>query len=136
MQTQVAPCMRCRRLFNYVSGDRLCPKCREEVESEFQKVKDYIRENKGCNVIEVAEACEVSEKQIKEWVRQERLEMTTPTGDITCQKCGIAITSGRYCDKCRAEMVGEFKEAVKKDAPAPEPPKDTGDNKDRMRFLR
>lgn len=135
MQTQVTPCSRCRMLFNYISGDRLCPRCREEVESDFQRVKDYIRDNKGCNVIEVAEACEVSDRQIKEWIKQERLELTAPTGDIVCKKCGIPIMSGRYCDKCRGEMIHDFKEAVRPEKPAPEPPMPQGDHKYRMRFL-
>ncbi len=136
MQSTIQACTRCRRLFNYVGGDKVCPACKEEVEKEFQNVKEYIRDHKGCNIVEVAEFCEVSEKQIKEWVRQERLILTEPLGDIVCEKCGVPIMSGRYCDKCRAEMVGELNAAIHKEAPKPVEKKESTDHKDRMRFLK
>ncbi|MCR5410756.1 MAG: flagellar protein [Lachnospiraceae bacterium] len=135
MQTQTMACTRCRRLFNYIGGERLCPSCKEESEKEFQRVRDYIWDHKGCNLVEVSEFCEVSEKQIKEWIRSERLEFYSPAGDIVCEKCGTPIISGRFCDKCRSEMVGELKSAIKKDAPAPPVKKNNSDHKDRMRFL-
>lgn len=136
MQSTIQTCTRCRRLFNYIGGDKLCPACKEEVEKEFQNVKEYIRDHKGCNIVEVAEFCEVSENQIKEWVRQERLILTEPLGDIACEKCGVPIMSGRYCDKCRAEMVGELNAAIYKEAPKPVEKKESTDHKDRMRFLK
>lgn len=136
MKSTIQTCTRCRRLFNYIGGDKVCPACKEEVEKEFQNVKEYIRDHKGCNIVEVAEFCEVSEKQIKEWVRQERLILTEPLGDIVCEKCGVPILSGRYCDKCRAEMVGELNAAIHKEAPKPVEKKESTDHKDRMRFLK
>ncbi len=136
MQSNIESCQKCRRFFNYIGGDKLCPACKEEMEKEFQKVKEFIREHKGCNMVEVAELCEVSEKQIKEWIRQERLILTEPMGDITCEKCGAPILSGRFCAKCRAEMVGELNSAFKKEASAPAPAKPESDHKDRMRFLK
>lgn len=135
MQTQTMACTRCRKLFNYIGGERLCPACKEEADKEFRRVKEYIWENRGCNMAEVAEACEVSEKQIKEWVRAERLEFYSPTGDIVCEKCGTPIISGRFCDKCRGEMVGELKAAIHVEKPKPVEKKDNSDHKDRMRFL-
>ena len=58
-------CRNCKKLFNYVTGEKICPKCREELEEKFQEVKDYIRNNPGANVDQVAEECEVTVKQIK-----------------------------------------------------------------------
>ena len=131
---EVQTCTRCRRFFNYIGGERICPACKEEVEKEFQKVKDYIRENKGATVIQVAEECEVSEKQIREWVREERLELTATDGAFVCEKCGVAITSGRFCAKCKADMVDTLNSAIKKDEPKPEPKKNNRDG-NKMRFL-
>ena len=51
-------CKNCKRLFNYIAGDPICPKCKELLEDKFQEVKKYIRENPGSNVDEVAEAGE------------------------------------------------------------------------------
>ena len=73
---EVQTCSRCRKFFNYIGGERICPACKEEVEKEFQKVKEYIRDNRSATVIQVAKECEVSEKQIRQWVREERLELS------------------------------------------------------------
>lgn len=132
---EVQTCTRCRRFFNYIGGERLCPSCKEEIEKEFQKVKEYIRENRGATVIQVATDCEVPEKQIREWVRQERLELSSTDGEFVCEKCGASITSGRFCAKCKNDMVDSLNSAIKKEEPKPEPKKDThGGNK--MRFLK
>lgn len=35
----VKNCRKCKRLFNYIGGQQICPACREAIEAEFQKVK-------------------------------------------------------------------------------------------------
>lgn len=132
---EVQTCTRCRKFFNYVGGERLCPACKEEVEKEFQKVKEYIRENKTATVVQVADECEVSERQIRQWIKEERLELSISDGAIICEKCGAAITSGRFCEKCKAEMVNSLNTAIKKDEPKPEVKKSTRDG-NKMRFLK
>ncbi len=132
---EVQTCSRCRKFFNYIGGERICPACKEEVEKEFQKVKEYIRDNRGASVLEVARECEVSEKQIREWVREERLELSSRDGEFVCEKCGASITSGRFCDKCKNEMVDSLNSAIKKEAPKPEAPKKLRDG-NKMRFLK
>ena len=132
---EVQTCSRCRKFFNYIGGERICPACKEEVEKEFQKVKEYIRDNKGASVLEVSRECEVSERQIREWVREERLELSSRDGEFVCEKCGASITSGRFCDKCKNEMVDSLNSAIKKEAPKPEAPKKLRDG-NRMRFLK
>ena len=66
-------CRNCKKLFNYIAGEKLCPACKEKLEEKFQKVKKYIEENPRENINQVAEACDVTIKQIKYWVREERL---------------------------------------------------------------
>ncbi len=133
---EVQTCSRCRKFFNYIGGERICPACKEELEKEFQKVKEYIRDNKGATVIQVAKDCEVSEKMIREWVRQERLEMSSTDGEFVCEKCGASITSGRFCAKCKNDMVDSLSSAIKKDAPKVEPAKKPGHDGNKMRFLK
>ena len=36
-------CRQCGQVFNYMAGNMICPKCREEAEKKFQEVKDYLR---------------------------------------------------------------------------------------------
>ena len=117
----VKNCRKCRRLFNYVTGPFICPSCREALEEEFQKVKKYVEENKNQGIREVAEACEVEIQQIKDWVREERLQFSEDSAiGLNCERCGAVIRSGRYCDKCKAEMTNTFNHAIGKDR-RPEP---------------
>ena len=131
----VKNCRRCRKLFNYIGGQPICPSCREEIEKDFQKVKEYVREHKNCSVSEVAEECEVEESQIRQWVREERLMFAEGVGGIACEVCGAPIQSGRFCEKCKASMINELSEAGRKPV-APtvqQTPRRSAENK--MRFL-
>ena len=38
-------CRNCKKLFNYIAGEKLCPACKEKLEEKFQEVKKYIEEN-------------------------------------------------------------------------------------------
>jgi len=132
----VRNCKKCGRLFNYVSGMPFCPSCREGMEKKFQEVKDYIRENKDAGITEVSEACNVEVRQIKQWVREERLEFSadSPVG-IDCELCGTMIRSGRFCEKCKTSMINELDKAKVRPKPEKvEKKKDTRENP-KMRFL-
>ena len=69
-------CRNCGKMFNYITGPAICPNCREAVEAKFQEVKEYIREHKGVGIAEVSEACSVDPGQIRQWLRDDRLEVT------------------------------------------------------------
>lgn len=131
---EIRNCKNCKRLFNYLQGPQLCPACLDELEKKFTQVKNYIWDNKNANVDEVATANDVTVKQIKQWIREERLVFSEPTlGGITCENCGTPICSGRFCDSCKSQLGNTLKSALDKPK-ALEPEKPTRD-KDRMRFL-
>ncbi len=132
----VKNCKRCRRLFNYISGPSICPQCREEIEKKFQEVKKYLFDNRGANIQQVCEACEVEESQVRQWIREERLEFSSGIDiGVTCENCGAPITSGRFCDKCKASMINDLKTAGKRpEAEAPKPQKSESHG-NKMRFL-
>ncbi|MBR5127975.1 MAG: flagellar protein [Roseburia sp.] len=105
----VRNCKGCNRLFQYIGGAVLCPVCKEELENKFQEVKEYIYNNKGASIAQVSENTGVSPKQIKQWIREDRLVLSEATADgITCEKCGTPIRSGRFCEQCKNKMVNEF----------------------------
>ncbi len=112
----VKNCRKCGKLFNYVSGSQVCPVCRDELEKIFQKVKKYIQENRGATIDQVVEECEVDAAQIRQWVREERLEFSGDgaTG-ITCEKCGATISTGKYCQKCKNEMAANLSGVLPKE---------------------
>ena len=82
----------------------LCPVCKEELEVTFQAVKKYVEDNRGASVQQVVEDCGVEIQQIREWIREERLEFSEGSSiGVACEKCGASIRTGRFCEKCKAE---------------------------------
>ncbi|MCI6713920.1 MAG: flagellar protein [Lachnospiraceae bacterium] len=132
----VRNCRKCGRLFNYVSGPPICMQCREALEAKFQEVKKYIQEHAHASIPEVSEACDVSTNQIQQWLRDERLELCEGSGiALFCEECGEPILTGRYCEKCKANMANRLNDSIRKpEAPKPQPKKDSRDNP-KMRFL-
>lgn len=129
----VINCKDCGRLFNAISRTRLCPQCQSKLEDKFQEVKRYINDNPGSTIDTVSEACEVSARQIKQWIREERLTFSEDSMQgIECEQCGAMIRSGRFCDACKTKLQNELKSATY--IPSNEEKKAVRD-KDRMRFL-
>lgn len=131
-------CRVCGRIFNYVSGPSTCPVCRESLEAKFQEVKEYIREHKGVGIAQVAEACDVDAGQIRQWLRDERLEVTEDSAlYLTCESCGGPIRSGRFCEKCKNNMTKDLKDVLKSGQPKLTPKKENKEDAGaKMRFLK
>ena len=132
----VRNCRKCGKLFNYVTGVPICPACKDALEKKFQEVKKYVQDNKGVTIHDVVENCEVDAAQVRQWVREERLEFSGEgaTG-IVCEKCGAAITTGRFCQKCKNEMTANLNTVLpKKQAVEHDRKKDARDSA-KMRFL-
>ena len=70
----------------------ICQDCKDSMEKRFYDVKEYIRENPKCNIQEVSDAMEVSKHQIRQWVREERLQFSEDSNiALQCEKCGAKI---------------------------------------------
>lgn len=132
----VRNCRRCRKIFNYSMGPIYCMQCRQAMEEEFQVVKKYVQDNPGSDIRMVSEACEVDPNQIREWVREERLYFTegSNTG-ISCERCGVMIQTGRFCNRCKNDMTNTFKSAIKPAASAPVQKQNNSKVNPKMRFL-
>lgn len=99
---EVRNCRSCRRLFNYLGGQQICPECKEKIEKRFYAVKEYIRENPHARMQQIADANEVTVQQLQQWVREERLQFSSDSDiAISCEKCGRKIFTGRYCGDCK-----------------------------------
>ena len=132
----VKNCKKCKRLFNYISGPAICPQCREELEKKFQEVKKYLFDNRGANIADVVENCDIDEAQIRQWIREERLEFSSGINiGVTCETCGTPISTGRFCEKCKASMINDLQSAGRRPEPAPEAPKKQETAGNKMRFL-
>jgi flagellar operon protein (TIGR03826 family) len=133
---EVRNCRSCGRLFNVLSGERICPSCRQKLEDKFQEVKAYLNDHANASVDEVSKANDVSPKQITQWIREERLTFAEGSMEgIACESCGKMIRTGRYCEECKAKMANNLMNAIdqpKAPEPKPEKPEKSGN---RMRFL-
>ena len=133
----VRNCRKCGRIFNYVLGPNICPACREAMETKFQEVKKYVQENHNATIPDVSRECEVDASQIQQWIREERLQFADDSPiKVNCEKCGAMIGSGRFCDKCKLDMVRGLNGAIATNSPKEQPTAQRTDpGKNRMRFL-
>ena len=134
----VRTCRKCRRLFNYVMGPSFCPDCRAKEEDQFQVVKKYVQDHGRATMQEVAEACDVTMKQIQQWLRDDRLMLTEDSPlTIECEKCGKMIRAGKFCPSCSSEMAAQLQSAMGNPLAAQVVEKNGIKRKDgeRMRFL-
>lgn len=134
---EIIACKSCGRLFNYVSGSRICPNCQKKIEEKFLEVKKFVRENPAADINTISTEMDVSVSQIKRWIREERLTFTedSPVG-LPCENCGATIRTGRFCDRCKNSLSHELKDAAglnKKKGYAMEKPRTS--EKSKMRFL-
>ncbi len=134
---EVVTCRSCGKLFNYIQGPRICPTCAKKLEEKFIEVKKYVYANPKVELNELSKAMDVSVRQIKSWVREERLCFTddSPIG-IECENCGATIKTGRFCKQCKDKLSNTIKDAAGLNrpkgtlAPKPNTSKDS-----KMRFL-
>ena len=130
-------CRKCGKIFGYSGvGPVICENCKKEAEERFQKVKDFIRDNPATSINDVAEECEVTVQQIKQWVREERLEFSKESGVVFhCENCGAPIRSGRLCENCKNQMANELGNMYEKPKPKNTAPLKSGHEENRMRFM-
>ena len=131
----VRNCRNCGRLFNYIGGPNICQACRDEAEKKFANVKEYIQDNPRSSMQEISDANDVTTNQIRQWIREERLQFSddSPIG-IECESCGAIIKTGKYCEACKNKMANSLNDAIKKPEPTPEPPKKQPTS-NKMRFI-
>lgn len=106
-------CKKCNRIFQY-KGIEVCSRCASSDEDNFKKVKDYLYDNPGATIIEVSKETKVSEKEILRYLRESRIEIREADNLLLdCERCGVPIRSGRFCDSCVVIMKKEFTSVLK-----------------------
>lgn len=132
----VRNCRVCGKIFNYVMGPAVCPRCKEDSEAKFQEVKQYIQDHRNADIREVSEDCEVTTNQIRQWIREERLQFSEDSPvQIACEKCGEMIRSGRFCAKCKTDMANGLNNAFRPKKAQPAHPETKKEDRSKMRFL-
>ena len=106
----VMNCHKCGRAFSQLGGVPLCPACVKIEEQLFEEVKDYLRDNPGATMTEITEETGASAKKILRYIREGRLEPSKGIqGEITCDRCGVTIGKGKFCDKCANRLGAAIK---------------------------
>jgi flagellar operon protein (TIGR03826 family) len=111
----LANCSRCGKVYPKVQGSRdYCPACIKEEEDNFSKVFHYFSNRPSATAQEIAQATEVNIKEIYRFVRENRLRLVKADTGFSCESCGIPISEGRVCEKCRQKLSEEMKTEVDK----------------------
>ena len=135
MNDNVKACRVCKRLFRAFGEENTCRECMDKLEEKYREVKDYLWDHGIASIQEISMACDVSEEQIKEWLKEERLSMADGSTDLKCEKCKRPILTGRYCKECKEEVMKDLHSVTaKKDIKVVSAEKKQPRN-ERMRFL-
>lgn len=99
-------CEKCGRMFGSEDGQRLCSKCLLiNIEDDFKLVRDYLYDNPGADVREVAAATGVAKPVILKLLKDDRIEVADNENIVLkCEVCGKSIKSGRKCEECKNEF--------------------------------
>ena len=94
-----------------------------------------IDENKNASIKQIAEDCDVTVKQLQQWIREERLTFSedSPIG-IPCEMFGKTIKSGKFCESCKQQMATNLGKMYRNEAPDPKPVRRKSE-RGKMRFL-
>jgi flagellar operon protein (TIGR03826 family) len=105
MSLNVGNCPKCGRIFDKKFRD-VCPKCHQEVEDQYGKCIQYLRENRKCTLEELSKAVEVPMHLIAKFIREGRISLAqTPNMFYPCEMCGEGIRLGNICDTCRRKLI-------------------------------
>ncbi len=82
-------------------GEYKCAECGFVMYDDFGKVRNYLEAHRGAIASEVSQATGVSIDTIRQFLKEERLEITAGSGVmLACEICKAPIRSGRYCEDC------------------------------------
>ncbi len=108
MGGKIVQCKKCSRIFQFLGTSPYCPNCVEELERNFERVKDYIYDHQHANVVEISKETGVPEKDVFYFLKEGRLSVSEDIGVLHCEDCGCSITTGRYCESCKKKLEREF----------------------------
>ena len=98
-------------------GEYRCERCGHLMYDDYGIVRNYLEINPGATSGMVTRATGVKESEIKNMLREEKLEIREDSRTfLQCEACGKPITSGRYCESCSKLAVAAAKKKKEKEA--------------------
>ncbi len=97
----VRMCVHCNMPFQQKRQEETCPSCSRIGDTVFRGIKEYLYDHPGASATELISELGVTMKQIRHYLREERLEVVGDgyTG-LKCDACGVSIQTGRMCESC------------------------------------
>jgi len=85
-------------------GEYHCEDCGYVDYDDYGKVRLYVERHVGATASEVEEHTGVSQKTIRQMLKEHKLEVTKDSAAfLKCEVCGAPIRGGRLCEKCERE---------------------------------
>jgi flagellar operon protein (TIGR03826 family) len=102
-------CPRCNKLYAKNMRD-MCNNCHNQLEKDYERCIEYLKENKGLNIQQLADDTEISVKQITRWLREGRISLfNAPNMSYPCESCGTLIRESNLCESCRTRLSRDMK---------------------------
>ena len=102
-------CPRCGKLFARGHRD-ICPNCIREIEEEYEKCVEYLKDHRHITIQQLSEATGVSVRQITRFIREGRIGINNyPNMHYACESCGAPIRDGNLCPNCIKKLADEIK---------------------------
>jgi flagellar operon protein (TIGR03826 family) len=112
MNLNIANCPRCGRIFSKGIRD-VCINCQKEIEQEYTRCVEFLRDNRGATIYEVSDATGVSVRQITRFIREGRISMMNMQNlSYPCESCGTLIRQGNLCEECRNRLTKQVKKVT------------------------
>lgn len=90
-------------------GEYHCEDCGAVDYDDYGKVRRYIEEHKGATAAQIENAIGVSQRTIRQMLKDGRLEVTADSrAFLHCEVCGKAIRYGEYCPECEMALHRNF----------------------------
>ncbi|MCZ8514869.1 flagellar protein [Paenibacillus filicis] len=105
MSLNVDNCHRCGKVYlKNLHG--MCPNCIKDIEAQYEKCLNYLRENRQCNIYDLSEATGVEVKQIIKFIREGRISIKNHANmSYDCEICGTPIKEHAICESCRTRLM-------------------------------
>lgn len=95
-------------------GEYKCEDCGSVEYDDYGKVRNYLEKHAGATTADVSDATGVSQKSIREMLKEARLEIAPNSNTfMKCEICGTVIRSGRYCSRCESAYHKEIEEKAR-----------------------
>lgn len=97
-------CQKCGGLMIFKGvGEYQCEDCKALEYDDYGKARNYIEKHPGATSAEVSEETGVSQKSIRQMLKESKLEVAPESKMfLKCEICGASIRSGTLCEKCEA----------------------------------